>query len=254
MQLIGFKAGVEFPYFAAFRKPHSTGTLTSFIVPPYTTIRGLLSNALGLRRDNYQLQEWELKIGIKLKSVGETNEELSKMLKLVSREKAFKCTKCGFILRRSSKKGACPRCDGQLIEITNYKRVFSSSPIFREFLIQPTYELFLAGKENRVSVLYEALRDPFRPLYLGNSENLVHLNLDPCKPLAIEKNGINSTDCVALGIHPNSFVEKLPFKFHKRGRRFQLEYKTVSIPKGKEMKLESPAEAYKIGDQIVPMA
>ena len=55
------KFGLEGLYFTSFRKPTSTSLIMSYTVPPYTTIRGLIANALGIERDNYLLQD-EIKI------------------------------------------------------------------------------------------------------------------------------------------------------------------------------------------------
>ncbi len=242
--MYGILVELDSPYFANFRKPTSTGTITSYFVPPFTTVRGLLSNALGLRRDDYSLQDWNLKIGMEVKRVGDKNKELSKILKLVSRERAFKCTSCGQIIRRSSKKKKCPECGSTLEEIPNYKRTFPSAPIHREFLVQPSYVIYLISKREEIETLHRALKDPVRPLYLGNSENLVNINAS--EPQKVKEKKSRKSDTIVEGVHPNSFVEKIPYKFHKKGRRFQLEYKTVSIPKGERLELKESRSFFKI--------
>ncbi|MFW5903022.1 MAG: CRISPR-associated protein Cas5, partial [archaeon] len=90
MAMYGIKINAHLPYFANFRKPTSTSNLTTYPIPPYTTIRGLLSSSLGLNRDDYTLQEWDLKIGIEVRRKGDRNKELTSILKLVARERAFK--------------------------------------------------------------------------------------------------------------------------------------------------------------------
>lgn len=246
--MYGIKVDLDSPYFTNFRKPISTGTITTYLVPPFTTIRGLLSNALGLKRDDYSLQEWHLKIGIGAKEIGKKSKELSKILKLVSRERAFKCNSCGQIFRRTSKKKKCPICGAQLEEIPNYRRTFPSAPIHREFLIQPSYTVYLISEKEEIDKLSQALENPARPLYLGNSENLVDISVSELKE--VEKVKSKKVNTIAEGAHPRSFVERLPYKFHKRGRRFQLEYKTMSIPKEANLELTEKAKVAKIGKKL----
>lgn len=248
-KMYGIEVELDCPYFANFRKPISTGTITTYLVPPFTTIRGLLSNALGLERDDYSLQEWELKIGIEIRKSGSKNKELSKILKLVSRERAFKCNNCGQIIRRSSKKRKCLECGAQLEEIPNYKRTFPSAPIHREFLIQPSYTIYLISGQDEIEKLRRALENPARPLYFGNSENLVDVSVS--EPKEVEKVESKKVNTIAEGVHPDSLVEKLPYKFQKKGRRFQLEYKTVSIPKGRGLELTEKEKVSKIGKKLV---
>lgn len=249
--MYGIQVDLDCPYFANFRKPTSTGTIITYPVPPFTTIRGLLSNALGLERDDYSLQDWDLKIGIGVKEIDGKSKEMSKILKLVSRERAFKCNNCGQIIKRSSKKTKCKYCGGPLKEIPNYKRSFPSAPIHREFLIRPSYVLYLISERQEVEKIHRALEDPARYLYLGNSENLVDISVS--NPVRVEKQRSKRVDTIVEGVYPNSLVEKLPYEFHKRGRRFQLEYKTVSIPKEGLLKMKKAVETCGMSGKIVYM-
>ena len=56
--MLGFEFQLNTLYFTTFRKPTSTSLILSYTVPPYTTLRGLLSNALGKKRDDYSVQDW----------------------------------------------------------------------------------------------------------------------------------------------------------------------------------------------------
>ncbi|MFQ6119027.1 MAG: CRISPR-associated protein Cas5, partial [Methanosarcinales archaeon] len=73
---------IEVLYFTCFRKTTSTSVLLSYPIPPFTTIRGFIANCLGLRRDDFYLQN-KLKIGIRAISNKEKNRELCKIVKLV---------------------------------------------------------------------------------------------------------------------------------------------------------------------------
>ena len=68
---------LETPYLVNFRKPFSTITLLSYSFPPYTTIRGLLANSLGLERDDYSLQD---KFEISLKPLNEPGKSQNMVL------------------------------------------------------------------------------------------------------------------------------------------------------------------------------
>jgi len=143
---------VEAPYFACFRRPTTTSVVLSFPVPPPSTIFGMFLNALGVesKHDSAHyfsalkvLQE-RLKLNISpVGSLGRPVVELAKLLKLIERE-------------AERKPGSFP-----------------SSPIFREFLVRPCYEVFVASEESDLlRRIAEAIRNPARPLYIGQSDDM----------------------------------------------------------------------------------
>ena len=193
--MLGLKLRVDCPYFTTFREPTSTSLILTYHIPPYTTIRGLISNALGLPRDDLRVQEW-FKIGIIPINL-EKCREMAKILKL----------------KGTGKK---------------YQRTFPSAPMFREFLVGPSYEIFLVGDDKRIEETHSALLNPKRPLYLGCSDDLVDIEVfDPVEVKEVEANKIWS---VVEGVYEGCIVEKVPYKFVKVGRTFSVNYKTVSIP------------------------
>jgi len=206
----GFKFNLEGLYFTTFRKPTSTSLIMSYSIPPYTTIRGLIANALGLERDNLSIQDW-IKIGMKPLKFSNRSKEMAKILKL---------------------KGT-----GE-----SYQKVFPSSPMFKEFLVLPSYEIYVAGDNNRVDDIYDALLQPARPLYLGASDDLV--DIEPSKPMEIKKVITKEIAGVIEGIHENCFVERIPYKFIKKGKDFSLEYKTISIPETAIITLKEEIECW----------
>ncbi len=191
----GLKIRVECPYFASFRKPTSTSLILTYIIPPYTTIRGMFSNAMGLPRDDLRIQKW-FKIGIKLIHI-DKSRELAKILKLKGTGKT-------------------------------YQKTYPSAPMFREFLVEPKYEIFVVGGRDEVTQLYNSLRNPERPLYLGSSDDLVDLEIS--KPIEVEETEMKETWSVVEGIYEGCIVEKVPYKFLKTKKSFDVEFKTVSIP------------------------
>lgn len=193
--MFGLKFRVDCPYFATFREPTSTSLILSYVIPPYTTIRGMISNALGLPRDDLRVQEW-FKIGIKPLGF-EKCREMAKILKL----------------KGTGKK---------------YERTFPSSPMFREFLVEPSYEIFLVGSEERIKEVHLAFLNPKRPLYLGGSDDLV--DIEVFEPVGVEEVEVKEVRSVVEGVYEGCIVEKVPYKFVKVGRTFGVEYKVVSIP------------------------
>jgi len=216
--MLGLKFRLEGLYFTTFRKPTSTSLIMSYSIPPYTTIRGLIANALGLKRDDLSVQD-RIKIGIKPLSFSNRSREMAKMLKLKEDKRARRPTQ------------------------------YVSSPMFKEFLVSPAYEIYIAGEDDKIDRVYNALLRPARPLYIGASDDLV--DIEPSKP--IEVNSINAKEISGVigGVHEKCFVENIPYKFIKKGKDFSLEYKTVSIPQDGAIQLDKPITAFKFGEEVV---
>jgi len=148
--LYGFIADAEMPYFACFRKPTSTSLMLTYPVPPFTTIIGMIANALECPRSTYfedilRLQE-TLWLNLRpLTPVQRPSRELAKILKLVGEA-------------REQRKPTS----------------FPSSPMYKYFLLRPTFRLFVASEDkDTVIEIAESLRHPKRPLYLGQSDDMV---------------------------------------------------------------------------------
>ncbi|OEC88795.1 MULTISPECIES: CRISPR-associated protein Cas5 [Methanobacterium] len=195
--MFGLKFRIEALYFTTFRKSTSTSLISSYSIPPFTTIRGIISNALGLKRDDLRVQNW-INIGIKLQNNVNRSTEMAKVLKLKGNGK-------------------------------KYQKTFPSSPMFKEFLVNPIYDIYIAGEQGKIQDIYSALKNPKRPLYIGGSDELIDINV--FEPVEIGKVASKETFCAVEGIHENCIIEKIPYKFIQAGRNFSLEYKTVSIPK-----------------------
>jgi CRISPR-associated protein Cas5h len=214
--MLGLKVKLDCPYFTTFRRPASTSIILTTTIPPYTTLRGMISNALGLPRDDLRVQEW-FKIGIKpVNHVFEKSRELAKILKLKGTGKA-------------------------------YQRDFPSSPMFREFLVESSYEIFLVGDADNVRVVHSALLSPKRPLYLGGSDEMV--DVDVFEPVEIEEVETEEVWSVVEGIREGCVVEKVPYRFIKVGKTFNVEYKTVSVPMRYPVRVKEKAVEI-LGEQI----
>ncbi|MCX7969391.1 MAG: CRISPR-associated protein Cas5 [Armatimonadetes bacterium] len=148
--LYGFIVDAETPYFACFRKPASTSVMLTYHVPPFTTVIGMIANALGISRPEYlEGIKWlQNKLWLNLRPltpIFRPSRELAKILKLVGEERKE---------RRPTS--------------------FPSSPMHKYFLLRPSYRFFVASKDDEaIDKIVNALRCPERPLYLGQSDDMV---------------------------------------------------------------------------------
>lgn len=148
--LHGLMVDAEMPYFACFRRPTSTSLIVTYPVPPFTTVVGMIANALGVSRPAYfegitKLQEV---LWLNLRPIEppyRPSRESVKILKLVGEERE----------RR---------------QLTS----FPSSPMHKYFLVRPAFRFFIASEEKEtIEKIADALRHPQRPLYLGQSDDMV---------------------------------------------------------------------------------
>jgi CRISPR-associated protein Cas5h len=151
--MLGAKIQLTLPYFACFRPPKSTSLILTHPVPPFTTLIGLLGNAKGIHWLDYrqfaEKAERLLMMNIRPLELDKSQREITKLLKL--------------------KKGE--RGTGRITS-------FPSSPMYRYFLVRPAYMLYLASEnEDFLRDLLFSLRNPFRPLYLGQSDDMVIVDI-----------------------------------------------------------------------------
>jgi CRISPR-associated protein Cas5h len=223
--MLGLKFRVEGLYFVSFRKPTTTAVALTYTIPPFTTLRGLIANALGLPRDSFEVQEW-FKIGIKPEGYPQRNREMAKLLKFIKRDKE-----------------------------THYLRAFPSSPMHKEFLVSPQYKVYLIGEKSKITQTYKALRDPQRPLYLGTSDDLI--DIDTIELVDIEKVQSDEVYSILDGVYAGCAIENIPYRFvpirDKKGRikEVHVEYKLVSIPRNFPYILEKPVEVWNFDGEFV---
>lgn len=210
---------IEAPYFFCFRKPATTSVILTYQIPPFTTIRGFLANCLGLGQfpkyvEYLSLQEG-IKIGIQKLVVRGFSRELSKILKLKKTEEGF-------------------------------KRVFPSSPMFKDFLIGPRYRIYIIGEDN-IENLFERLKDPERPLYLGQSDDMV--DVTNVRMMDIEKIKSKVIHSIVEGVHESCEIVKLPYKFSIDGK--SLKELTISIPNKYPLVLDKEIECYRFNEENI---
>lgn len=214
MNLKGFSFEIEGVGLTSFRKIGAAAIHNTYSVPPPTTILGLLSNALGLGRDNLSLQDKNLKASAMPLRNKEKTQSLVKMFQI--KEKALK-----------------------------------PSIFIKEYLVEPRYKIFLVGDEDIIKKSHDVLSDPKRPLYLGDSDTMaIIFNKSPI--LDVDENAkskvINSW--VRGIICESCEICKLPTKFEKK-RSWSVYTELYSIPIKERVDSDGYITCYKIGDEYV---
>jgi len=216
----GLRFDLEALYFACFRNIASTSVIQSYNIPPFTTIRGLIANCMGLPRfPDYKVQlflQEELKIGVTPTDfnaiISNKTVELAKILKQVKRETIQRAKLWSF----------------------------PSSPMFREFLVNPSYRCYLIGEDETIEEIEVKLEDPERPLYIGQSDDLV--NISNISMFDTEETKSKEVWSVIEGVYPGCEIVRIPYKFRKDGK--YLFTKTVSIPFNVPIKLDEKTDCY----------
>lgn len=212
---------LECPYFCCFRKPTSTSTMATYPVIPYTTLRGLIANAIGLQRNDFTLQD-KLKIGIAPLSSPFVFTELAKILKLKEGEKRDR------------------------------PQIYPSSPMYKELLVNVQMKIYLGIEdENYFNLIKNALNNPARPLYIGQSDDMVIIS-DIKGFDTVKKDSASSLMGIASGIHSDCELIRLPYKFKDLST---LEYTEIlSIPKSDNpITLEKPVECYYFEEERIQL-
>lgn len=134
--------------------------------------------------------------------------------------------------------------------IENYQinKIWLSTQINRQRLINPSFTIYIISDDNgefSLENIKNALINPKRSLYLGESDDLV--NILNISIVEIENNNSSSIVSIVPGLYQNSNLIKLPtkLKFDKNQEFFTL----CSIPKGE---LNEVIECYEYnGENIV---
>jgi CRISPR-associated protein Cas5h len=244
-QVMSFR--LEGLYFVCFRQPASTSTVLTYPVPPFTALRGLIANCLGrVRRvingnvlvDDLDLQT-EIKIGIELLRRGSKNRELAKLLKFMPKD-----------LKPAERK----HLEEQYGHSTYYERDFPSSPIFKEFLVQPAFQIYLIGNADMIQEIHTKLSDPERPIYLGQSDDLADI-YDLTPPQSVEEVEAEVCHTIFEGIGEGCELLKLPYAFDEQGNTLRYAGQSphvLSLPfELKPAKLPQPMKVYKVNERYV---
>ena len=94
-----------------------------------------------------------------------------------------------------------------------------------------------------------SITTPERPLYLGQSDDLV--DVTTFQSFDIEEIESDYVDSVVEEIVPGATIEKLPYKFFEENGKYSVEFKLVSIPKSIPIKLSSKKNLYRYLDKNI---
>jgi len=228
--LYGFIADAEMPYFACFRKPTSTSLMLTYPVPPFTTIVGMIANALGVSRPVYfegiaKLQEL-LWLNLRPITIPQRpSRELAKILKLVGEEREQR-----------------------------QPPSFPSSPMHKYFLVRPAFCLFVASEDNEaISEIADALRQPQRPLYLGQSDDMVVVEIVWQGEVLPAESDQAWAMLVGARVSNGQSVELLRLPLAFASERQLLYSPLLSLPTRFPFQLPSPEPMWCFGNETVPL-
>lgn len=228
--LHGFVVDLEMPYFACFRKPASTSVILTYPVPPFTTVLGMMANALGVPRSAYtEAMAWlQATLRLNLRPLGRLERpfrELARILKLVGEERG-----------------------------EHRPTSFPSSPMHKYLLPQPAYRIFVASDDaDAIAEVAEALGAPKRPLYLGQSDDMVTVTVVwrgavvPCKG--------NRAWALVRGFRQangrRAELLRLPLAFE--GERRLLYSPLLTLPSEFPLELPQAEPMWQFGDETVEL-
>lgn len=247
---------LETPYLVNFRKPFSTISILSYPFPPYTTIRGLLANALGLKVDDYSLQE-KFEISLKPLSVEERTQDMVLMKKLKPPANAKKIKE---LMKRLDESGLSELTEKEKKLYEQLKKPQSTSaPFVKEFITPIVCSIYVLGEEKVLNELKQALENPARPLYIGASDDFVVICeikiVDAKKTKSDEIDSIVRINGEVQPMDKKRVVGRVPYKFkaiNVKRRDYSREDVVVTAPEPNErVKLNNAIECYDVEGEYV---
>lgn len=261
----GLSFVLETPYVVNFRKPYSTITLLSFPFPPFTAIRGLIANAMGMgdlsnNRDAYNKDLNNLQISLKPLNLPDRFFDMALMKKLKPpadakkrREVLEKVEKSNYDLSVLNKQ-----------EKSLYQKLClpqnTSGPFVKEYIYPLKCKIYLKWEQEKLEDISNALFDPARPLYIGASDDFVIIS--ECLPVDLvptKSNVIDSIVKVDNQIYPLNkklIVGRVPYKFIEHGTKKKRDYYRedwiIAAPKPNErVELNKEIDCFKTENEYI---
>ncbi|MCW3095502.1 MAG: CRISPR-associated protein Cas5 [Chthonomonadaceae bacterium] len=214
---------LDVPFWCSFRDPTGINAHTTFRLPPLTTLYGLVANALDLPQDDYSLRP-HLRFAVAIERPGELVESYSKIMKVREAKTPEEAAKPG--------------------------NIYISTSVIKQKLIRPAFWVYILANGIELQRLQKALHNPARPLYLGESDDVVDLtDIEIVDSVSVTTDRF---DCAVPGVKepqegntPASIVN-LPFHFIRRGKSdWGLQRRLYTYqPDGKSLVLKKPETAY----------
>lgn len=216
---------LDVPYWTSFTNPIMMNRYKTYKVPPPTAILGLLCNAFGLPQQ-------------------ETLEEFSERQQREIFRNALG-QNLTFVEFRDSveiyilvlKFGEVVVSYSNILKIDSHnpgnKPYYLHTPLLREKIIQPRFRVLMKSSKAMLERIATQLQAPKRPLYLGESDDLIVI-AKPFSKWIVDDAKENITQGIVAevvkGIHGNAELEQLPIRFHrKRQVDYEIEKETFSI-------------------------
>lgn len=260
MQVLKFDLVV--PYWCSFKQYGTMNIQQTYPFPPPPTIFGMIQNAMGKPQKEYKGYE-KLEFAIIIRNKGEKIDDYSNIMKgnrggtsrstlkdeLSSTRKDLvkQLKKEGLNedqINKKLKEHEKKFWQEKRKEFGAYviEKKWMRTQVRRQKIVNPTYTIFLKSEdtgEYSIKNISNALLNPKRPLYLGESDDLVIIKIDSDikEAKASQSSQIKST---IPGIHDNSEVVKIPNMTRdyvvEKGRDVNKKYPNiiVSIPKGEK--------------------
>ena len=221
---------LEVPFWCSFRDPTGINAHTTFRLPPLTTVYGLVANALDLPQDDYSLRP-HLRFAVAVERPGELVESYSKIMKVREAKTPEEAAKPG--------------------------NIYISTSVIKQKLIGPAFWIYILANGVELQSLRKALFEPARPLYLGESDDVVDLmEIEIVNSVSVMTDRF---DCAIPGVKepqegetPASIIN-LPVHFTRRGKSdWGLHRRLYTYQAdGKPLVLKQPETAYPVGGKHV---
>lgn len=210
-------ADLEVTGWCSFRIPHSINTHLTYPAPPPTTLYGLVANALGMAQDDYSLAS-KLHFGVRILKDSEVIESYTHWQKW------------------------------------NPSKSSMYSLVMKQKIIQPAFRMYLASDDDELlQQIEQALKDPARLLYLGESDDLVEIN-------SVQHQTVHLTQSTRLHssipfhileenepVNSGVSMVKWPLQFQQQQRNsFSVQYELVYL--GQEIEVKTPIPCWQLAD------
>jgi len=204
------------PFWCGFRDPTSSNVHRTFPVPPPATLYGLVAAALGLGQDDYSRRD-EMRFAVAIERAGEIVESYSKWMKGAESAPKDEGQRQAWDAMRVRK------------ELAPDESVWISTPVIRQKVIQPVFLVGILCTPAVAEHVAMALRRPFFPLCLGESDDPVDVTVVGAETPRPTTGGATGT---VTGVWPGGLLASLPTRFHPEGRgKWSLERWLVTVPK-----------------------
>lgn len=206
------RADLQVPWWCSFRVPQSVNVHLTYPVPPPTTLYGLVANALGLPQDDYSWRS-RLQFGVRILKRGSLIETYTQWQKWNPSKNAY------------------------------------TMLVTKQKLLKPAYRLYIGGEANHLEHISDALKDPARILYLGESDDVVEVHNVMVERAEVEQHDTLDSIAFAPKLHgklpkgDDIDVMPLPLTFTPAGRgNYDVQYEMAYV--GKMLTLDAPVPCY----------